>query len=754
MPSDEKTSPLIPPPSLIKIPVHEGAARSFWRLLTFFDSGKLAPFMALRNAAGVLLPLLIGHALNMPRGGIAVASGALNVSYSDSSQPYAERAKRMLASSFLCAIAVFLGAIAGKHHVLSIAIATAWAFATGLSVAIGSTAADLGVISLVLMLIYAAQPLTPHEAAFSGALALAGGLLQTALSLALWPVRRYEPERRSLSAFYFELAEIAITPAQPGAAPSASSHGTLAQQALSGLGRDTTIEGVRYRALLTQAERMRLSLHMLTRLRVRIARENSEHPTIPIIDSYLHAASELLRAIGDSIQSASLARPAPDSLIILDSNARTIRQFVAGPSPTFLAAAIEDARFQMDALSGQIRNSLDLSAHNTPAGALLFAQQESRQHWWLRFSGRLATLRANLNLNSSALRHALRLMLLVAFGDALARTIYWGRAYWLPMTIVLVLKPEFTATFTRGLLRITGTIVGLLLATALFHFLPPSQWPQIILVFVFVFLLRWVGPANYGIFGVAVSAVVVLMLAVAGISPKQVILARGLNTIAGGAIALVAYWLWPTWERTNISERIAQMFDSYREYFHCLSEAYQHNEAPNSRELDRLRIASRVTRSNLEASLDRLSAEPGTTPEQMNILNATLAASHRFIHAVMALDAGWLNTPPVPARPAFQSFSADIENSLVLLAAELRGMRELSRKFPKLRDSHTRLVASTESQSQRYTLVNIEGDRLTNSLNTLRDQIELWARKPTPAASALPPVPSPSTPATQSSPVQ
>jgi len=38
------------------------------------------------------------------------------------------------------------------------------------------------------------------------------------------------------------------------------------------------------------------------------------------------------------------------------------------------------------------------------------------------------------------------------------------------MTIVLVLKPEFAVTFSRGVLRIAGTMVGLLLATALFHF--------------------------------------------------------------------------------------------------------------------------------------------------------------------------------------------------------------------------------------------------------------------------------------------
>src|SRR2546429_1328180 len=62
-------------------------------------------------------------------------------------------------------------------------------------VAVGTTAADLGVISLVTLLIYAAQPLTTRQALISSALALGGGLLQTALSVALWPVRRYEPER-------------------------------------------------------------------------------------------------------------------------------------------------------------------------------------------------------------------------------------------------------------------------------------------------------------------------------------------------------------------------------------------------------------------------------------------------------------------------------------------------------------------------------------------------------------------------------
>ena len=43
--------------------------------------------------------------------------------------------------------------------------------------------------------------------------------------------------------------------------------------------------------------------------------------------------------------------------------------------------------------------------------------------------------------------------------------------------------------------------------------------------------------------------------------------ARAINTVAGGAIALIAYAVWPTWERHQVSEAMARMLDQFREYF-------------------------------------------------------------------------------------------------------------------------------------------------------------------------------------------
>jgi len=221
---------------------------------------------------------------------------------------------------------------------------------------------------------------------------------------------------------------------------------------------------------------------------------------------------------------------------------------------------------------------------------------------------------------------------------------------------------------------------------------------------------------------------IVLLIAVAGISPKSVIWARGWNTAAGGALALIAYWLWPTWERTRMSERLAQVLDAYRGYFHLLADAYLRQEVCDSRELDRARMTARVSRSNLEASLERLASEPGTTTKQINRLNALLASTHRFVHSIMALDAGWLQTPIVPARPEFKVFAADIEKTLSLLAEALREKRVADKEFPNLRADHNRLVESGDSRVERYALVNVESDRLTNSLNTAREQVLEWVR--------------------------
>jgi uncharacterized membrane protein YccC len=171
---------------------------------------------------------------------------------------------------------------------------------------------------------------------------------------------------------------------------------------------------------------------------------------------------------------------------------------------------------------------------------------------------------------------------------------------------------------------------------------------------------------------------------------------------------------------------MAQMLDAYREYFRAIRESYIQPEASFEDALDRARLAARRARSNLEASFDRLRAEPGTAPQTMAALSGMLASSHRLIHAIMALEAGLHGSHPAPAREAFRRFANDVELTLHSLAGALRGSPLERGDLPDLREDHHALAHSGDPATERYALVNVETDRVTNSLNTLSEEVLGW----------------------------
>lgn len=707
-----------------------GKLLKFWQGAVHFDRSKMDFDIGLRNALGVALPLAVGIAIKMPLGGLAVASGALNVSYSDGHGPYWQRAKRMLATSALCAVAVMAGGLAGHYSTFAVLLTSFWAFWAGFAIAVSPTAESQGVISVVVLIIFAAQTLTPDRALQAGALAFGGGVLQMLFSILLWPVHAYEPERRALSNLYLTLGKAAADPAQlmhsssPGVEAS-----TAAQEALGGRLADHSAIGERFRSLLNQAERTRLRLFTLGRLLRRIRREKFGFAPADMVEHCLESISLVMTAIGDSLRQNSPLKIDEAWLTAMHVETESLREAHESSDRTFLAAAVRDARRQLDAISGQIRTAVKMAGDISPEGIEQSNQSEKRLPWKMRVTSMLPRLEANFSFRSAVFRHGVRLAAVVAVAETLSRSVETPRAYWLPMTAVLVLKPEFTVTFTRGLLRIAGTILGLLLATVMFHFLPSGVGLEVVLIGAFVFLLRWIGPANYGIFGVAVSALVVLMIAITGVSPKDVIWARGLNTLMGGSLALIACAVWPTWERTQVGEVVAGLLDSYQVYFTNVVKYLEGNASVTAIDLDRLRLAARLARTNAVASVDRMQTEPWTRAEEVPLLSGMLASSHRFLHAVLSIEAGFVPGAGTKIRDEFRVFARDVETVLAGLAAELRRTRQAGHKWPDLREDHRRLIQNPLGAYEQYALVNVEADRMANSLNTLREQVERWAKR-------------------------
>jgi uncharacterized membrane protein YccC len=322
-----------------------------------------------------------------------------------------------------------------------------------------------------------------------------------------------------------------------------------------------------------------------------------------------------------------------------------------------------------------------------------------------------------LTPRSTVFRHAVRLAVGVAIGEAVSR--YWNHthSYWLPMTIAIVLKPGYSSTVTRGTLRVLGTLAGLGFTTAVFALFHPGVEAQIALIAAHTFVLRWLGTANYGFFAAAVGGLIVLLASVAGARPMPLIEARALYTIVGGAIAIVLYTAWPTRGERQAREATAKVLDAYRSYFMLVMRKLT-GFAVSEADVTRARIETRVARSNAETAVDALAGEPSAV-QSRPLYSAIAAAANRFISSTMVLDAG----ESEQGNPLLDAYCRDAERTLSLLCRALRGHPVSSSEFPDLRASYEEWAKSSDRA-----LLLAEMDRMTNSLNTLSERIAILRR--------------------------
>jgi hypothetical protein len=156
-------------------------------------------------------------------------------------------------------------------------------------------------------------------------------------------------------------------------------------------------------------------------------------------------------------------------------------------------------------------------------------------------------LRSNLTLGSPNARHAIR------FGTCLATGVaaYWllgmdEHGFWIPLTILFVMRPEREETYKRLVLRAAGTVLGLIFATAVAETLGDSDlvvWLVLTASAAFAFGLLTV---QYALFTAAITTYVVLLTDTLGEPALRAAGQRASGTALGIAIAFLAFVLWPS----------------------------------------------------------------------------------------------------------------------------------------------------------------------------------------------------------------
>ncbi|HKC27941.1 MAG TPA: FUSC family protein, partial [Jatrophihabitans sp.] len=448
----------------------------------------------------------------------------------------------------------------------------------------------------------------------------------------------------------------------------------------------------------------------------RLSADGQERFAELVRDSLTAAASVL-----DEVAYA-LERGAPVREEVLDAARTTLRAAIAELSagadpadePTRLAAV-----GRLRALSGQLRAVVESTRAGASEGRMPEAPTAMRQ----RLRDPLAIVRANLDPQSAVLRHAIRLSVLVAGSDLLVRAAHLDRGYWLPLTILVVLRPDFATTFQRSVMRVAGTIVGVLIATALVHWVPGGDWWQVALIAVFAFGMRLSGPGNIALSAVCLSALVVILLQISGVPAHTSVIGRAYATLAGGAVAVLAAVAWPAWERGFVPSRLADLLGAYARYVRVVADL-----RADRAELQRARAACRLARSNAQASVDRAQSEPVRGQAQVELGRAVLAHTHRFVHAMLAVEALRIPVREAGGLPELAAFLEDVARVLdhareAVLAgtppADTENLREQQVKLAALLLAEPERVGGVETATA---LVDAT-DRITDSLDTLLEEL-------------------------------
>jgi uncharacterized membrane protein YccC len=336
-----------------------------------------------------------------------------------------------------------------------------------------------------------------------------------------------------------------------------------------------------------------------------------------------------------------------------------------------------------DVIHAQLHTARKLAQALSDRHQPLPEQVNVPQQKYLQLHNTWAILRANLTFRSTAFRHAIRLGAALIIASALARLLPLPlqRGYWIPLTVLLILRPDFTSTFTRGVARFLGTILGVVLTGLLISLIAPSQALLVILAIVTAYLAFSLFYANYALFSVFITMEVIFLLSFVIPQPLTLADSRAIATAIGGILALLLYALWPTWEHSQLSDNLANRLDAVRKYLVAVLMALADPNTYDHMTIVRLRMEARLSRSNAEASLQNSLKEPQHNRVDADLAQGVLGAADTIAQSALALEAYLVDHPvhrPLPMLRPFASAPIRPANADVLDQSALYSASEHS----------------------------------------------------------------------------
>lgn len=246
----------------------------------------------------------------------------------------------------------------------------------------------------------------------------------------------------------------------------------------------------------------------------------------------------------------------------------------------------------------------------------------------------------NFSLKSNHFRHAIRITIALLIGYLISKFefLHIEKVYWILITILAIMKPAYSITKRRNILRIYGTlgggIVGFLIVyyitnpiilliiflvslTLTFSFLKDKYAWAVFFMTIYVFLIfDFLKPGNF----------------------EDVFLERLSDTVIAGVIVfLVSYLVLPVWEHQKNKNFILKYLSANTKYFNTVIDILNQENIP-LQDYKMSRKNAIISLANLSDNFQKMLSDPKDQQKNLQNIHLFVTTSHLFTAYVASLS--------------------------------------------------------------------------------------------------------------------
>lgn len=316
-------------------------------------------------------------------------------------------------------------------------------------------------------------------------------------------------------------------------------------------------------------------------------------------------------------------------------------------------------------------------------------------------------LKDHISFKSSFFRHSIRLSVTTLIAYLIGNYFSISNAYWILLTIFLIMRPGFGLTKERSLSRIYGTILGGVIAFAVIFLFP---YPNLYLYFGVLCMPIAFGlmQENYMYASIFITITAIFMFALISPDVYSVIHDRLLDTAIGVGLAFVAnYLLFPSWESRTYQDVVQKSIQANVDYLKQVKIIFNENQGiTNTYKVSRKEAF--LALSNLNAAFQRMLQEPKSKQNDNTSIYEIIVIQQSFLASVASLGvrlkSKQVTFPKEIFNETIDSLISLLKRTLLLFTDNFsEELKENDFSLEKLNQEMQKIVEQQQNSSQYST---------------------------------------------------